>query len=186
MRVIVTGGPGAGKTALLAGLAERGCVYVPDTARAIIQDRRRRGLSPRPGPAEFAGEILRIDLERYRAASATAGPVFFERGIPDALCMLNQLGLLTPEVTARYLSDHPYFRKVFVLPPWRRIYATDDERDQSFEESIRVHGALCEWYARCGYELVEVPRGPVQERCGFVLATLDPFQGHPGQGSLTP
>jgi predicted ATPase len=186
MRIIVTGGPGAGKTALLTGLAARGCEYVAETARAVIQDRKRRGLSPRPDPADFAGEILRIDLERYRDASAPSGRIFFDRGIPDALGMLDQLGLLTPGEAARYLSTYPYFRKVFVLPPWQRIYATDDERDQSFQESVRVHDALCAWYVRCGYELVEVPRGPVEERCDFVLATLDPFQRRPDHESTAP
>ena len=44
-RVIVTGGPSAGKTTLLTALAERGYTCVHDSARAIIQDRVRRGLS---------------------------------------------------------------------------------------------------------------------------------------------
>ena len=59
-RVIFTGGPGAGKTTLLDALAGHGYACVHDSARAIIQDRLRRGLSARPDPAEFATVTLRM------------------------------------------------------------------------------------------------------------------------------
>lgn len=169
----MTGGPGAGKTALLAALAAQGYEHVPEAARAIIRDRKRRGLPPRPSPAEFAQEILRVDVENYRNAPLDSDPIFFDRGIPDALGMLDELGLLTPLVLRRHLDDYPYLRKVFVAPPWREIYTTDEERDQSFDESVRVHDALREWYVRCGYEIVEIPRASIEARCAFVLRALE-------------
>ncbi|HEU4723718.1 MAG TPA: AAA family ATPase [Candidatus Eisenbacteria bacterium] len=171
-RVIVTGAPGAGKTTLLDALQARGFHVVPDTARAIIRDRLSRGLPPRPAPAEFAREILRIDIERYRNAPAGAATLFFERGIPDALGMLRELGVHGPAETERHLADFPYHRRVFVPPPWEAIYRTDEERDQTFPEALRVHDTICGWYARCGYEIVEIPRASVDERCAFVLRTL--------------
>jgi predicted ATPase len=62
-RIVITGAPGAGKSTLLLALQARGYTIVGDTARTIIQDRRRRGLSPRPDPYAFAQEALRIDME---------------------------------------------------------------------------------------------------------------------------
>jgi predicted ATPase len=59
-RIVVTGGPGAGKTTLLLALQARGYTIVGDSARTIIQDRRRRGLSPRPSAYEFTREVLRM------------------------------------------------------------------------------------------------------------------------------
>ena len=41
-RIVITGGPGAGKTALLLALQARGHTIVGDSPRAIIQDRLRR------------------------------------------------------------------------------------------------------------------------------------------------
>jgi len=87
--------------------------------------------------------------------------------------MLGELGLLPAAEAERYLADYPYERRVFIPPPWEEIYATDDERDQSFRESVRVHDTLWEWYVRCGYEPVQVPRASVEERCAFVLRTLN-------------
>ena len=63
LRIVITGAPGAGKTTLLLALQARGYTIVGDTARTIIQDRRRRGLSPRPDPYAFAQEALRMDIE---------------------------------------------------------------------------------------------------------------------------
>ena len=40
LRFVVTGGSGAGKTAVLDALAVRGFRYVPDSARAIIKQRK--------------------------------------------------------------------------------------------------------------------------------------------------
>jgi predicted ATPase len=168
-RVIFTGGPGAGKTTLLTALGGRGYSCVHDSARAIIQDRLRRGLSARPDPAEFATATLRMDIERYRQAPTEADLVFFDRAIPDALCMLNDLGLLSMAEAEQSVLDFPYFRHVFVAPPWEEIYTTDNERDQRFAESVRVYRCASDWYGALGFELIELPRVSVEQRCEFVL-----------------
>jgi|TARA_B100001059_G_scaffold133292_2_gene133489 predicted ATPase len=56
-RFVLSGGPGGGKSALLAALAERGYPVVPESARAIIRSRLQSGLAPRPEPAAFAQAI---------------------------------------------------------------------------------------------------------------------------------
>jgi predicted ATPase len=185
-RVVVTGGPGAGKTVLLGELARRGHPYAPESARAIIRERLAQGLSPRPAPAEFANQILRRDIEEYRGVAERSpgdgerpagGGVhdvhFFDRSILDALGMLDQLGILSARERDRHLTEYPYHRQVFLLPPWEAIYRVDSERDQTFGESVRVHDTIRQWYLRCGYEIVSVPPGPVADRCDLVLETLE-------------
>ena len=90
-RIVVTGGPGAGKTTLLLALQARGHTIVGDSARAIIHDRRRRGLSPRPNTYEFVHETLRMDIENFVHHAATPGHVFFDRSVLDALCGLDRV-----------------------------------------------------------------------------------------------
>lgn len=182
--VVVSGGPGSGKTTVLDELARRGHRYAPESARAIIRERLARGLSPRPDPAEFAYEILGRDIEHYRGvagrefgperATAGAGGLhFFDRSILDALGMLDQLGILSAPERDRHLTEYRYHRQVFLLPPWEAIYHFDSERDQTFAESVRIHDALRQWYLRCGYEIVSIPPGPVADRCDLVLKTLE-------------
>lgn len=189
-RVVVTGGPGAGKTVLLDELARRGYPYAPESARAIIRERLARGLPPRPEPGEFAYEILGRDIEQYRAAEGSGGRAgqggresgihFFDRSILDGLGMLDQLGMLSARERDRHLTEFPYDRQVFLLPPWEAIYQVDSERDQTFSESVRVHDSLRQWYLRCGYEIVSVPPGPVADRCDLVLKTLESGNANAG------
>ena len=171
-RIVITGAPGAGKTTLVLALQARGYTIVGDTARTIIQDRLSRGLSPRPDPYAFAHEVLRMDIENFVHHAARPGPVFFERGVLDALCLLDRVAPLNESELRTWLSKYQYFSKVFVLPPWKAIYVSDAERDHTFEHAESVNTITQEWYRRCGYEVVEVPMVSVDERCAFVLEAL--------------
>ena len=171
-RIVLTGGPGAGKTTLLRGLSSRGYAVVDDTARTIIQNRSSRSLPPRPRPLEFAEEILRRDIEKYREHASASGYVFFERGILDALCMLDQVRPLQPAELQSLVSAYPYHPQVFLLPPWEAIYTNDSERDQTFADAVHVHEMCAGWYRQCGYEVIEVPKTTVAARCTYVLRAL--------------
>jgi predicted ATPase len=172
-RIVITGAPGTGKTTLLLALQARGYAIVGDTARTIIQDRRKRGLSPRPDPYTFAQEILRIDVENFVHHAGNPDRVFFERGVLDALCGLDHITPLNESELSTWLSKYRYFPKVFVLPPWKAIYENDAERDHTFEHAAWVNRIAQEWYRRCGYQILVVPMASVEERCTFVLQTLE-------------
>ena len=171
-RVILSGGPGSGKTTLLNALEARGYTIVNETARTIIQARHSRGLTSRPLPLEFAQEILNQDIEKYNQSYLGAGPLFFDRGILDALCMLNQVSTFQHGELEALIKKYPYNRQVFILPQWREIYTHDSERDQSFIESTQVYEMLKKWYHRCNYEVVEIPKLTITERCDFILQNL--------------
>jgi predicted ATPase len=170
-RIVITGAPGAGKTTLLVALRGRGFRTVDESARAIIQERLAVGSSPRPPALDFAREILNRDIAKYEQPPGV-DPVFFDRSIVEALCMVGEAGRLDAHELRDLLTRYPYDRRVFVLPPWEAIYTTDGERDQSFADALRVHDTLTRWYRRCEYEIVEVPTGTVAERCAHVLRAL--------------
>src|SRR5215469_6913630 len=112
LRFVITGGPGAGKTTILKALAERGYMYAAESARAIIRERLASGLSPRPPLAQFGHEILQRDIARYRAMCVTDHPVFFDRGIVDALGMLDQQQALSLGEVEAYVRSFPYNKAV--------------------------------------------------------------------------
>src|SRR5215510_6329585 len=173
LRFVMTGGPGAGKTTVLRALAARGYPHAAEAARAIIQERLASGLSPRPPLAQFGHEILQRDIARYRETCATDHPVFFDRGIVDALGMLHhQQALALGEVEA-YVRSFPYNHVVLLMPPWEEIYRTDAERDQTFAESVQVFESVRTWYARWDYATVEVPCMAIDQRVNFILQTVE-------------
>ena len=171
-RVVITGGPGAGKTSLLAELAAMGYATAEESARAIIAERLASGLPPRPDPRTFAQEILRRDVGKYIRQQQTSNWVFFDRGVIEALGMLQEVSPLLSHELRAMLTAYPFHSSVFVLPPWEAIYTNDTERDQSFAEAVNVHAKLVRWYRACGYVLHEVPRLPVPERAKYVLGIL--------------
>lgn len=163
---IITGGPGAGKTTLLQELGKYDVLCVPEVARQIIREQmegRGRAL-PWDDAVQYKELMLRRSMEDY-LRTHTDKPVFFDRGIPDALAYARLIGDISPASLAdAYRCNDP----VFMLPPWEDIYTTDNERKQSFQDAVEVYHRLKEEYAACGYRLVEVPCAPVEKRALFV------------------
>jgi len=62
-----------------------------------------------------------------------------------------------------------YNNMVFITPPWKEIYRTDDERDQSFEQSIEVYKRLAKWYKEHDYDMVILPKDTIENRTKFIL-----------------
>lgn len=172
LRFVVTGGPGAGKTTTLAALAERGFLYIPESARTIIGQRKAAGLSPRPAPEQFGAEMLTADIAKYRETPVHTQPVFFDRSVWDALGFLYFQGALSEAEVAVYGQEFQYNETVFWMPPWREIYRVDAERDQGFAEAITVGENIRQWYRRWHYSIIEVPRGSVEERAELILQTI--------------
>jgi predicted ATPase len=168
---IITGGPGAGKTTLPSALRVSGYATVGDTARELIAERKRQGLAPRPEPLEFAREIFRRDVSKYEEAGRLPGWVFFDRGALDALGMLHEAAEL-PSAELDAQRDLFAVERVFVLPPWAAIYATDSERDQTWADSVAIHARVVQWYQRLGYIPMEVPHATPEARADFVLHAL--------------
>src|SRR5215831_213604 len=173
LRFVMTGGPGAGKTTILQALAARGYRYAAESARAIIRERLASGLCPRPPLAQFGHAMLQRDIARYRETPVTDHPVFFDRGIVDALGMLHQQHAMSLEEADEYVRSFPYNKVVLLMPPWEAIYRTDAERDQTFAEAVQVCEGLRTWYARWDYQIIEVPRTAIDQRVNFILQTVE-------------
>ncbi|MFC4238375.1 AAA family ATPase [Marinobacter oulmenensis] len=62
---------------------------------------------------------------------------------------------------------------VFPLPPWKDIYETDSERDQTFAESVEVFEGMKGWYSQWGYKTLEVPRCNIDARIAFILRHIN-------------
>lgn len=171
--IIITGGPGVGKTTLLNALKVKGFEHVAEVARAIIKEQVQSGGDALPweNKAAYSAHMLQRSIETYNSALNThrEAILFFDRGIPDTLVYCKLAGItVTPELESA-VNQYRYYKKVFILPPWEEIYTTDPERKQDFQEAVETFNMLLETYRRLGYQLIEVPKMEVDERVNFVL-----------------
>ena len=147
-RVIITGGPGAGKTTLLAELATLGYATVGESARAVIAERVAAGETPRPQPPAFAREILRRDVDKYLQQPPGWAWVFFDRGVVDALGMLQEVAPLPPDQLASMLCAYPFHRTVFIL---RRGKTSTDRTPNETRHSTRPFPFTPDWCSGTGH-----------------------------------
>ena len=92
-------------------------------------------------------------LERMKRDYDEHARAFYDRGIPDLVGYAHLFGLEPPRV-----DDHRQDDRVFVLPAWREIYVTDDERKMTFEMVEAVGENVQRVYEGLGYEIVEAPK----------------------------
>lgn len=170
--LVLTGGPGSGKTTLIEALGDAGFATCPEAGRAIIRDQVALDGPALPwnDPVLFAELMLSWELRSHRAAAARGGPVFFDRGVPDVIGYLRLTGIAVPAHMQEAAVRFRYGPKVFVTPPWREIFVRDDERSQTWEEAVRTHDIMIETYAGFGYEPVPLPCASVEHRLRFILA----------------
>ena len=171
---VITGGPGAGKTAILGELGRRGFACVPEAARQIIQEQVSSGGDAVPwlNTARYASLMMQKSVHDYLAHVGTEQVTFFDRGILDTITHARINHFRLSEVAYFQAQTHRYNRKVFLAPPWQEIYSTDSERKQTFEEAMSAFQVNQEVYTEYGYELVEIPRAALQTRADFILNSI--------------
>jgi len=172
--IVLTGGPGSGKSTLIDHLQGMGYGRSQEAGRGIIQDQVAIAGQALPwtDPALFAELMLCWELRSYRIAAAQTAPVFFDRGIPDIVGYLKLEGLPVPDHLHAAAQRFRYHRRVFIAPPWPEIYEQDNERKQSYDEAERTYESMVATYTAYGYELVHLPLAAVAKRAQFVTDSL--------------
>ena len=170
--IVITGGPGSGKTSILQALDRMGFSCVQETGRSIIRQRVEKNLPPRPAPGEFAKEMFTIDYTNYLRYTTRSEPIFFDRSFMDSAALLQRFNPDYFEQVKKIISGHRFHNRVFIARPWKTIYVNDEERDQTFEEAVSTYEIMHRWYTSNGYELLVLPEVAVPERVKFILDSI--------------
>lgn len=173
-KIVLTGGPGTGKTSIIQLLEARNYTILPEISREIILKAQKDGIDQLflEQPLLFSELLLEGRIEQYKEAEKTQTDyIFIDRGIPDVVAYMDYFKSNYPAIFRDACKQYPY-DGIFVLPPWERIYRRDNERYESFEQACEIHNYLLDSYTRSGYRPTEVPLGTLEERASFILEHL--------------
>ena len=179
-KYIITGGPGAGKTALLNELKKRGHIIVPEVARQIIAEEQAKeianpnykGIYPFTDLALFEDLVIERQLQ-YERKLPSSGKIFLDRALADPIAYA-KVGNISLRNDLQRLIAQADYKRVFYLERLP-FYHQDKERKESLELVERIHDGLYEIYDNLGFDIVRVPiyypekEANIEERIKLIL-----------------
>ena len=174
-KIVITGGPGTGKTSIIEELLQRNFNCIEEISRQVTLEAQQKGIDQLflTKPLLFSDMLLEGRKKQFFEANEIGKPLtFLDRGIPDVIAYMDYLGTEYPERFIQACENHKY-DQVFILAPWQEIYVSDNERYENFGQAVEIHHQLVDTYTKYGYNLHDVPFGSVEKRTDFILNIVE-------------
>ena len=181
-KIVITGGPGTGKTSIINTLKEKGFFCFDEVIRSLTLEAKKsvdeasqvsNPIAFANNPLDFNMKLLNGRIAQFKLAESQKKQLsFFDRGIPDVLAYMDFFNQEYDSIFTNACKQHIY-TTLFLLPPWKNIYKRDNERFETFEEAEKIHEHLVSTYKEFGYNVIEVPFGTIEKRTNFILETLN-------------
>jgi predicted ATPase len=173
---ILTGAPGAGKTAVLRLLEISGYVVVEEAATDVIALDHALGREEPWRDRAFIDKVVTLQRQRQNAVRAVDGAtVFFDRSPVCTLALSRYLGFPTSarldREVDRVMAEGTYETTVFFIRNQGFVQPTA-ARKISYEDSLVFEQLHEQAYRDLGFQLVDVPAGPLTVRVALVQQTV--------------
>lgn len=173
-KIVITGGPGTGKSSIINALSKRGYTCYEEISRALILEARKKGIDQLflTKPLLFSSQLLKGREQQFiEAQNSNNEFVFLDRGIPDIVAYMDYTKASYPDAFIESCKDNSY-DYVFILGPWQDIFKSDNERYENFEQAKIIHQHLLDTYKKYDYNLQDVPFGSIEERAEHILSVV--------------
>lgn len=174
-KIVITGGPGTGKSSIINELKKRGHLCFDEISRQVTLKARENGIEQLflTQPLLFSELLLEGRLKQFNeAATYDNMTVFLDRGLPDVLAYMDYFNTSFPQNFIDACQNNRY-DAVFILAPWQAIYQSDSVRYESFEQAERIHQHLLNTYKKFNYNLLDVPFDTIEKRADFILDVVN-------------
>ena len=175
-RFIITGAPGAGKTAIIRQLELDGFSVVEEAATDVIAAAQARGTVEPWRQASFIDVIANLQRDRQIRTSYQHDEVqFHDRCVVCTAALAVYLGhpvspFLASELE-RVRKEAIYQNRVFFIRNLGFVTPTEARRI-SFEETVRFEQIHERAYRSFGFELISVEPGSLAERVKMIKASI--------------
>jgi len=174
MRVVITGGPGTGKTSVVEYLEKMNFNVFCESSREVTKKYKNNDCNQYflSNPMDFSNILMDKRKKQFKKGSKSKNDYFFyDRGIPDVLAYLNFKKI---EYKSSMMKDILKFNydAIFIAEPWKAIYKNDSERYETYDELLEIDIHIKKIYKQLGYNVIIIPKESVKERVTFILETL--------------
>jgi predicted ATPase len=183
-RFILTGAPGAGKTAVLRQLELEGFGIVEEAATDVIALLQAKGIEEPWTNHSFIDAVAGLQRQRLlRSTSDVVEIQFHDRSVICTSALATFLGYPPSEMLSRELervkAEKVYCKQVFFIRNLGSIKPTEARRI-SFEESLRFEQIHEETYRSSGFEIISIAPAGLVERSKAIRLALDTLLGQSG------
>lgn len=173
-KILLTGGPGTGKTSVLNALKKCGYCCFEEVSRKITLEAQKEGISQLflKNPHLFSRKLLEGRVAQFKKANLSSEKIcFMDRGIPEIGAYMSYKNEEIPKSFIEANQTHLY-DVIFFFPIWEEIYKSDNERYESLEEAKEIQRFIKESHENMGYQLIEMPKTNVLERINFMMKKI--------------
>lgn len=182
-RFILTGTPGAGKTAILRQLEFDGFRVIEEAATDVIALQQAQGIAEPWTDPSFIDTVIQLQrLRQIRTSLESDKTQFHDRSIICTAALTKFLGyppsnLLSQELQ-RIKDEKIYRREVFFIRNLGFIAPTEARRI-SFDDALRFEQLHETTYRELDFEIISIGAGTVQERVTAIKQMLIALEAPP-------
>jgi predicted ATPase len=175
-RFVLTGAPGAGKTAIIRQMEIDGFSVVEEAATDLIALAQAQGVAEPWTLPSFIDSVADLQrLRQLRTSRAPNGIQFHDRSVICTAALAEYLGHPVSDVLSRELkrieAERIFQKRVFLIRNLGFITPTEARRI-SFEETVRFEQIHEETYRRFGFEIFSVEPGSLCDRVATIKAAV--------------